>query len=105
MPRKKGVTDETRPLIVRIAVRLDDDLRLAAQGLGVDVSNLVRMVLIEHVPTYIERGLDARRRAESARGKVEKGNEDSDNQTHRKSKTGRSARLGGPDEHVRNVDI
>jgi len=69
MPRKKG-TVGTKTLIVRLTEQLHADLRIGADGLGMDVSNLVRMILVEHVPTYIERGRDARRRAESARAEV-----------------------------------
>lgn len=71
MPRKKNIAGETCPLIVRIPVQIDRDLRLAADLLGVNVSNLVRLVLIENIPTYIDRGLDARKRAEQARARAE----------------------------------
>ena len=72
MPRKKG-TVGTKTLIVRLSQRQDEDLRIAAEGLGLDVSNLVRLIFIEQVPAYIERGRDAKLRAESARAKVGKG--------------------------------
>jgi hypothetical protein len=70
MPRKKGVEPKSRTLIIRLSEQMDEDLRTTAAGLGIDVSNLVRMIFVEQLPTYIERGLDARRRAKSARAKV-----------------------------------
>jgi hypothetical protein len=72
MPRKKGGTAWTKTLIVRISERQDEDLRIAAGGLGMDVSNLVRLLFTEHVPEYIARGEDAAQRAASARERVAK---------------------------------
>jgi antitoxin component of RelBE/YafQ-DinJ toxin-antitoxin module len=70
MPRKKGASVGSHVLLVRVNERIDQDLHIAAEGLGIDISNLVRMVLIEQLPTYIERGIDARKRAEAAREKA-----------------------------------
>ena len=64
MPRTKGgaVGPKAMQLVVRLNVQLDADVRAAAEGLGIDVSNLVRMVLTEHIAEYIGRGLSARKR-------------------------------------------
>lgn len=70
MPRKKSQSGPTRTLIVRVSEQIDDDLRAAAAGLGVDVSNLVRLIFSEQLPTYLLRGVDARQRAEAARSKL-----------------------------------
>jgi len=67
MPRKKGDKPKTRSpqLVVRIPDLLEKDLLSAADGLGVDLSNLVRMILTEHVGEYSERGRIARERRKS----------------------------------------
>lgn len=67
MPKKKGKPVGSKTLIVRVNGQTDEDLRTAAEGLGLDVSNLVRLIFVEQLPVYIERGRDARIRAESAR--------------------------------------
>ena len=72
MPRTKGGTvgPKAMQLVVRLNPQLDADVRAAAGGLGIDVSNLVRMVLTEHIAEYIGRGLSARKRATVARENV-----------------------------------
>ena len=59
-------TTKTPQLVVRVSGELDGHLRAAAQGLGLDLSGLVRMMLTEHVAAYIERGLAAKARANAA---------------------------------------
>src|SRR5438270_636068 len=72
MPRKKSGTAWTKTLIVRISGRQDEDLRIAAEALGMDVSNFVRFLLVEHLPEYMARGESAARRARVARAKAAK---------------------------------
>lgn len=64
MPRKKNpnIGPKTMQLVVRVSDQLNVDLRTASEGLGVDVSNLVRMILTEHVSEYLERGSRAKKR-------------------------------------------
>lgn len=102
MPRKKGETSWTKTLIVRISERQDEDLRIAAGGLGMDVSNFVRFLFTEHVPEYIARGEDAAERAAAARAKVAK------------AKTAKSVKevpdtdakpTGSDDGPVRNLEV
>jgi hypothetical protein len=70
MPKKKNETAWTKTLIVRISQQQDEDLRIAAEVLGLDVSNLVRVLLTEHLPDYMARGKDAANRAAAARVKA-----------------------------------
>ncbi|MFO0798287.1 MAG: hypothetical protein U0804_12490 [Gemmataceae bacterium] len=103
MPRKKGGTVGTRTLIVRVHEQVDLDLRTAAEGLGVDVSNLVRMIFVERLPEYIERGLDARRRAEAARAKAERPGPATKPVTGKTDHTVSPPNSGG--QATRNLDI
>ena len=68
MPKRKAANPAgTAPqLVVRVSRELDGDLRAAA-ALDIDVSNLVRMVLAEHLGGYIERGVLARKKLREAR--------------------------------------
>lgn len=103
MPRKKGGTVGTKTLIVRLSQRQDEDLRIAAEGLGLDVSNLVRLIFIEQVPAYIERGREAKLRAEAARANVETG---AGPAKRRKGKPGAKAKpTDSDDENVRFLDV
>src|SRR6266545_2942615 len=72
MPRKKSGTIWTKTLIVRLSEQQDGDLRVAAESLGMDVSNLVRLIFTEHLPSYMERAENAAQRAAAARAKVAK---------------------------------
>lgn len=71
MPRKKSskAMHQSIQLVVRVPEVLERDLMLAAEGLGLDQSNLVRMILTEHVAEYIERGQGALVRTKAARKK------------------------------------
>lgn len=75
MPRKKGKDARSSgpQLVVRITEPLDLDLRCASDLLGVDMSNLVRMILTEHTPDYLKRGFDAKKRSEAARSLIATG--------------------------------
>jgi len=50
----------TRQLNVRVPVDLADRLEHAAEMLATDVSHLLRMMLVEKLPEYEERGRKAR---------------------------------------------
>lgn len=82
MPRTKSgaVGPKAMQLVVRLNPQLDADVRAAAGGLGIDVSNLVRMVLTEHIAEYIGRGLSARKRTTVAREKVPSPSEPDDSE-------------------------
>jgi len=73
MPRKKdaGKPAESQPQVVQIVFRISRDqhaaLQAAAAGLGLDLSNLLRMMILEHVPEYVERGKRAAALLEQAR--------------------------------------
>jgi hypothetical protein len=59
MPKKKPSQSDEVPavqLAVRVPKALFDALQAAAAGLNVDLSNLVRLALSEHVGEYVERG-------------------------------------------------
>ena len=75
MPKKKGSTAvPAMQVVFRIPADLHDALQTAASGLGIDLSNLLRMMIAEHVPEYIGRGRRAANRAsEQARAKVQQG--------------------------------
>ncbi len=72
MPKRKaaGSVGAAPQLVVRVSRELDGDLRAAAAALDIDVSNLVRMVLTEHLGEYIERGVLARKKLREARAKL-----------------------------------
>ena len=70
MGKKAGRRRTVRPqLVVRISEDLDQSLREAADGLELDLSGLVRMILAEHVGAYVERGVAAGERLRHAREK------------------------------------
>jgi hypothetical protein len=57
MPRKKSQpADPSTQIVFRLPVPLYEALRAAADSLGLDVSNLLRMMIAEKVPEYIDRG-------------------------------------------------
>jgi hypothetical protein len=65
VPKKKQRGGDEAPavqVVFRLPQNLHDALQAAAAGLGLDLSNLLRMMIAEHVPEYVERG----RRAASA---------------------------------------
>jgi hypothetical protein len=67
MPRKKQPSEAPAVQVVfRVPQVLHDALTTAAAGLSVDLSNLLRMMIAEHVAEYIERG----RRAAAALGQA-----------------------------------
>jgi hypothetical protein len=78
MPRKKTSTGWTKVLMIRISEQQDKDLRIAAEALGLDLSNLVRLIFTEHLPEYMARGEGAARRAADARAKAVKEASDAD---------------------------
>ena len=69
MPRKKNKSGELPvvQIVFRITRDLHDALLTAAAGLGLDTSNLLRMMVAEHVAAYIERGKRAAVALEQAR--------------------------------------
>jgi len=74
MPQKKGPTAiPARQVVFRIPADLHDALQTAATGLGIDLSNLLRMMIAEHVPEYIARGRKAASALEQARANVQQG--------------------------------
>jgi len=74
MPKKKGPTAiPAMQVVFRIPADLHDALQTAATGLGIDLSNLLRMMIAEHVPEYIARGRKAASALEQARAAVQQG--------------------------------
>jgi hypothetical protein len=70
MAKTKGRQRKVSPqLVVRISEELDRSLREAANGLELDLSALVRLMLVEHVAEYVERGVAAGERLRRAREK------------------------------------
>ena len=68
MPRKKQSGEPPAVQIVfRLTRDLHDALLAAAAGLGLDLSNLLRMMIAEHVGAYLERGKRAAVALEQAR--------------------------------------
>lgn len=61
MARKKRGKPKlpTHQLVVRLTAEMDHDLRWASEGLGMDVSDLVRMLLKLHLPEYFKKAQDA----------------------------------------------
>jgi hypothetical protein len=103
MPRKKTGTIWTETLIVRLSEQQDDDLRKTAEALGMDVSNLVRLIFTEHLPAYMERAEGAAQRAEAARANVAKG---AGPAKRTKRKPGAKAKAtDSDDENVRHLDV
>jgi len=56
----KKSSQGTRQLNVRVPIDLADRLDKAADMLATDVSHLLRMILVEKLPEYEERGRKAR---------------------------------------------
>src|SRR5262245_12740899 len=57
MPKKKRLDeDQAVQVVFRVPRVLHDALQAAAAGLGLDLSNLLRMMVAEHVAEYVERG-------------------------------------------------
>jgi hypothetical protein len=70
MAKSKAKQRNVSPqLVVRISEELDQALREAANGLELDLSALVRLMLVEHVAEYVERGVAAAERLRRAREK------------------------------------
>jgi hypothetical protein len=67
MPKKKQSGETAVQVVFRVPQSLHEAVQAAAQGLGLDLSNLLRMVLSEHVAEYIERGKRAAAALEQAR--------------------------------------
>jgi len=71
MPRKKQSGElSVVQIVFRITRDLHDALLTAAAGLGLDLSNLLRMMVAEHVAEYIDRGKRAAVALEQARTEV-----------------------------------
>ena len=67
MPKKKRLDEvQAVQVVFRVPRALHDALQAAAAGLGLDLSNLLRMMVAEHVAEYVERG----RRAAAALGEA-----------------------------------
>jgi hypothetical protein len=61
--RQNGRSKKPSPqLVVRLPPDMNEDLREAARGLGMDVSDLVRMMLKLNLPSYLKQARDARDR-------------------------------------------
>jgi hypothetical protein len=60
---------------IQVVFRMPKDLHTAVQtaaaGLGLDLSNLLRMMIAEHIPEYIDRGRRAAAALEQARGQAQ----------------------------------
>src|SRR5262249_20289622 len=71
MPRKKQSGElSVVQIVFRITRDLHDALLTASAGLGLDLSNLLRMMVAEHVAEYIDRGKRAAVALEQARAEV-----------------------------------
>ncbi len=68
MPRKKlsGETPGVQ-IVFRVPQNLRDALGIAADGLNLDLSSLLRLLIAEHLPEYIERAKQATVAMEHAR--------------------------------------
>ena len=67
MPKKKRLDEvQAVQVVFRVPRGFHDALQAAAAGLGLDLSNLLRMMVAEHVAEYVERG----RRAAAALGEA-----------------------------------
>jgi hypothetical protein len=72
MPKKKQPSEvPSLQVVFRVPQELRDALQAAAAGLDIDLSNLLRMMLREHVAEYIERGKRAAAALEQARAGLE----------------------------------
>ena len=68
MPKKKRLDeDQAVQVVFRVPRGFHDALQAAAAGLGLDLSNLLRMMVAEHVAEYVERGRRAAAALEEAR--------------------------------------
>ena len=68
MPKKKRLDEvQAVQVVFRVPRGFHDALQAAAAGLGLDLSNLLRMMVAEHVAEYVERGS----RAAAALGRVQ----------------------------------
>src|SRR3954470_18558403 len=72
VPKKKKQPDAVpaAQVVFRLPQKLHDALQVAAAGLGLDLSNLLRMMIAEHVPEYIERGHRAATALEQTRARA-----------------------------------
>ena len=66
MPKKQLDVVASVQVVFRLPGGLHAALQAAAVGLGVDLSNLLRMLIAEHVAEYIERGRKAAAALEQA---------------------------------------
>jgi hypothetical protein len=72
VPKKKQAAEgPIAQIVFRLPQDLHDALLTAAAGLGLDLSNLLRMMIAEHVAEYIERGRRAAAALEHARAHVQ----------------------------------
>ena len=72
MPRKKKSSElPVVQIVFRITRDLHDALLTAAAGLGLDLSNLLRMMVAEHVAEYIDRAKRAAVGLAQARAEVQ----------------------------------
>jgi hypothetical protein len=60
LAKKKAGAKKTRQVTVRVPIDLADRLDKAAEMLATDASHLLRMILVEKLPEYEERGRRAR---------------------------------------------
>ncbi len=60
LPRKPKNPEPSKQVAFRLSKPLGDRLESAADVLGLDTSNLLRMMVIEKLPEYEERGRRAR---------------------------------------------
>lgn len=101
MAKKKVAPVRKAPpqLVVRISEDLDRNLRKAADGLELDLSGVVRMILSEHVAEYIRRGIKSRKAVQKALAEAATSQEEGD-----KAETSQSA-WEPPQHGKRNLDI
>src|SRR5262249_56982923 len=93
MPRKKKSGElPVVQIVFRITRDLHDALLTAAAGLGLDLSNLLRMMVAAHVSEYIDRGKRAAVALEQARAQVR----EAPATAERPAQDARQSRLPGP---------
>ncbi len=56
VPKKKDKPEPSKQVAFRLALTMVDRLDEAAKQLGLDTSNLLRMMIIEKLPEYEDRG-------------------------------------------------
>jgi hypothetical protein len=72
MPKKKQAQEiASEQVVFRLGQPLRAAVLMAAQGLGLDLSNLLRMMIAEHVAEYIGRGKRAAAALEQARAEAQ----------------------------------